>query len=68
MFKNYWKDIIPVAFDFVTRQGRIKYVRSIYRDLFQWSESAGRAIELFRKNAPSMHPITVSIVAKLIPK
>uniref|UniRef100_A0A1I8ERW6 Leukotriene A-4 hydrolase n=1 Tax=Wuchereria bancrofti TaxID=6293 RepID=A0A1I8ERW6_WUCBA len=66
--KNYWKDIIPVAFDFVTRQGRIKYVRSIYRDLFQWSESAGRAIELFRKNAPSMHPITVSIVAKLIPK
>ncbi|KAK6107032.1 Aminopeptidase ltah-1.1 [Brugia pahangi] len=66
--KNYWKDIIPVAFDFVTQQGRIKYVRSIYRDLFQWSESAGRAIELFRKNAPSMHPITVSIVAKLIPK
>uniref|UniRef100_A0A158Q6S5 Leuk-A4-hydro_C domain-containing protein n=1 Tax=Elaeophora elaphi TaxID=1147741 RepID=A0A158Q6S5_9BILA len=66
--KNYWKDIIPVAFDFVTQQGRIKYLQSIYRDLFLWSESAGRAIELFRKNAPSMHPITVSVVAKLIPK
>ncbi|EFO24658.2 leukotriene A4 hydrolase [Loa loa] len=66
--KNHWKDIIPVAFDFVTQQGRIKYVRPIYRDLFLWSESAGRAIELFMKNAPSMHPITVSVVGKLIPK
>ncbi|KAL3998959.1 Peptidase M1 family protein [Acanthocheilonema viteae] len=66
--KNYWEDIIPLAFDFVTQQGRIKYVQPIYRDLFLWSESAGRAIELFKKNAPSMHPITVSVVAKLIPK
>ncbi|VDK76038.1 unnamed protein product, partial [Onchocerca ochengi] len=66
--KNYWKPIIPVALDFVTQQGRIKYVRLIYKDLFLWSESAGRAIETFTKNAPSMHPITVSVVAKLIPK
>ncbi|VDK82515.1 unnamed protein product [Litomosoides sigmodontis] len=66
--KNYWENIIPVAFDFVTRQGRIKYVRPIYRDLFLWSESAGSAIELLKKNAPSMHPVTVSVVAKLIPK
>ncbi|KAM3720883.1 Aminopeptidase ltah-1.1 [Dirofilaria immitis] len=66
--KNHWKAIIPVALDFVTQQGRIKYVRPIYRDLFLWAESAGRAIDTFRKNAPSMHPIAVSIVGKLIPK
>lgn len=29
--KYRWKEIIPVAFDFVTHQGRIKYVRPIYR-------------------------------------
>ncbi|VDK51138.1 unnamed protein product [Gongylonema pulchrum] len=58
--KNYWEDIIPLALDFVTKQGRLKYVRPIY--------NAGRAIETFMKNAPYMHPITVSTVSKLIPK
>uniref|UniRef100_A0A915PXM7 Peptidase M1 leukotriene A4 hydrolase/aminopeptidase C-terminal domain-containing protein n=1 Tax=Setaria digitata TaxID=48799 RepID=A0A915PXM7_9BILA len=66
--KNYWKAIIPVALNFVTQQGRIKYLRPIYRDLFLWSESASRAIETFMKNGPSMHPVTVSVVGKLIPK
>ncbi|VDN49493.1 unnamed protein product [Gongylonema pulchrum] len=29
--KNYWEDIIPLALDFVTKQGRLKYVRPIYK-------------------------------------
>lgn len=29
--KNYWENIIPLALDFVTKQGRLKYVRPIYK-------------------------------------
>ncbi|VDK19867.1 unnamed protein product [Anisakis simplex] len=66
--KAQWKPIIPVALKFVTDYGRIKYLRPVYKGLFLWTESAGQAIAQFQKNAPSMHPISVSVVSKLIPK
>uniref|UniRef100_A0A0N5ASU4 Leuk-A4-hydro_C domain-containing protein n=1 Tax=Syphacia muris TaxID=451379 RepID=A0A0N5ASU4_9BILA len=65
---SYWKKILPLALDFVTRQGRLKFVRPIYSKLFSWDASAGQAICTFQKNAPFMHPITAAVVSKLIPK
>uniref|UniRef100_A0A914RSN2 Peptidase M1 leukotriene A4 hydrolase/aminopeptidase C-terminal domain-containing protein n=1 Tax=Parascaris equorum TaxID=6256 RepID=A0A914RSN2_PAREQ len=41
---------------------------SMAMDLFLWTESAAEAIAQFRKSAPFMHPICVSLIEKLIPK
>uniref|UniRef100_A0A0M3I5S5 Leuk-A4-hydro_C domain-containing protein n=1 Tax=Ascaris lumbricoides TaxID=6252 RepID=A0A0M3I5S5_ASCLU len=66
--KARWEPIIPTAIKFVTNYGRVKYLRPIYKDLFLWTKSATEAIAQFKKNVPFMHPISVSIVEKLIPK
>ncbi|KAK7101710.1 leukotriene A-4 hydrolase-like [Littorina saxatilis] len=62
--KSRWKDIIPRALEFVTEQGRMKFVRPIYRDLYQWEEAREAAIENFKKHCVEMHSTTAKEVAK----
>lgn len=62
--KAHWKPAIPLALDFVTVQGRMKYTRPIYRDLNAWDASRDLAIERFKANRPYMHGTTAAMVAK----
>jgi len=48
----------------VTEQGRMKFTRPLYRDLNEWDEARPLAVETFKKNRPSMHNTTASLVAK----
>ncbi|VDN04017.1 unnamed protein product [Thelazia callipaeda] len=66
--KNQWRPIVRLALHFIASQGRISYLRPIYRALFHWSKNRRRAIHAFQSNASFMHPITKAIVADLIPK
>uniref|UniRef100_A0A914WEU3 Peptidase M1 leukotriene A4 hydrolase/aminopeptidase C-terminal domain-containing protein n=1 Tax=Plectus sambesii TaxID=2011161 RepID=A0A914WEU3_9BILA len=59
-----WAPILDVALKFVTDQGRMKFVRPIYKDLVAWDVAASRAKETFIANRPFMHPITATMVAK----
>ncbi|XP_026762950.2 leukotriene A-4 hydrolase isoform X2 [Galleria mellonella] len=52
------------AFDFVNRQGRMKYVRPIYRDLYAWEDVRERAIENFLKNEPYMMHVSAYTLRK----
>lgn len=60
--KAKWTPIIPKALEFVQSNGRIKYVKPVYRKLFSWEESRQKALDTFEKNQPFMHPITVIVV------
>ncbi|MFH4979168.1 hypothetical protein AB6A40_005877 [Gnathostoma spinigerum] len=64
--KAQWKPIIQTALNFVSAQGRLKYVRPIYKNLFAWNETCEVAKALLEKNAPLMHPLTVSVLRKLL--
>ncbi|KAI6230990.1 Leuk-A4-hydro-C domain-containing protein [Aphelenchoides besseyi] len=60
--KAKWTPVIEKALEFVKANGRIKFVRPIFKKLFDWKESRELAIETFEKNQSVMHPITVIVV------
>ncbi|XP_043569231.1 leukotriene A-4 hydrolase [Chiloscyllium plagiosum] len=59
-----WEKAIPLALEMVTVQGRMKFTRPLYRDLYNFEQAREQAIETFKKNKPCMHPITAALVAK----
>jgi leukotriene-A4 hydrolase len=62
--KARWEPIIELALKFVDSQGRMKYVRPIYRDLNGWSATKTKARDTFLKGRQYMHPITAEMIAK----
>lgn len=52
------------AVDLVTRVGRMKFVRPIYRDLFGWPEKRQVALDTFAANKDKMMAICRDMVAK----
>uniref|UniRef100_A0A0N5BUD8 Leuk-A4-hydro_C domain-containing protein n=1 Tax=Strongyloides papillosus TaxID=174720 RepID=A0A0N5BUD8_STREA len=66
--KAEWEDIIDPTLKFVTKYGRIKYIKPLYNILFSWPPSKDRAIETFKKNKPYMHPITAHVVEQMLPR
>jgi len=45
-----WEDAIPLAIQMVSEQGRMKFLRPIYRDLYNWEEKREVAIQTFNSN------------------
>ncbi|KAK7861618.1 hypothetical protein R5R35_010123 [Gryllus longicercus] len=62
--KGQWTEKIPLALKFVTKQGRMKYVRSIYRELYEWKEARPEAIRHFKTHRKAMMFLTAYKVAK----
>ncbi|XP_039759407.1 leukotriene A-4 hydrolase isoform X2 [Pararge aegeria] len=52
------------ALQFVNKQGRMKYVRPLYRDLYAWEEVRERVIANFLKNEPFMMHVTAYMLKK----
>jgi len=62
--KAKWMEQVQLALDFVTEQGRMKFIRPIYRDLYAWEDVRGKTIETFKRNRPSMMYVSAYTVAK----
>lgn len=63
--KARYEPIIPSALEFVTWQGRMKFVESIYGDLNDWEgEPQKLALKTFEENRDTMHASSVQVVAK----
>ncbi|XP_068620397.1 leukotriene A-4 hydrolase isoform X2 [Battus philenor] len=50
--------------NFVNQQGRMKYVRPIYRDLYAWEDVRQQAIDNFLKNEPYMMHVSAYTLRK----
>ncbi|WKY04325.1 hypothetical protein Q1695_005377 [Nippostrongylus brasiliensis] len=61
-----WQPIIPKALAFVLTVGRMKFCKPVYRSLFGWPAAREKAVAQFEANRKHMHPITESIIAKLL--
>lgn len=57
------ESIIPVAVRFITTQGRMKFVRPLYRALFKSKMGKQLAVDTFLKNKDFYHPIGVKMIA-----
>ncbi|CAH0401387.1 unnamed protein product [Chilo suppressalis] len=58
------KDRLTDIFNFVNHQGRMKFVRPIYRDLYAWEEVRQSAIVNFLKNEPLMMHVSAYTIRK----
>ncbi|CAD6196149.1 unnamed protein product [Caenorhabditis auriculariae] len=61
-----WQPILEPSLAFALAIGRMKYCKPIYRALFAWPQARDRAIAQFKANIPNMHPITASVIQKLL--
>ncbi|GBN81512.1 Leukotriene A-4 hydrolase [Araneus ventricosus] len=52
--RAHWKDIIPEAVKFITEQGRMKFVRPIYRCLYDWDETRELAVSTYNDHSSEM--------------
>ncbi|CAH2042554.1 unnamed protein product, partial [Iphiclides podalirius] len=52
------------VFNFVNQQGRMKYVRPIYRDLYAWEEVRQQAIDNFLQQEPYMMHVSAYTLRK----
>ncbi|XP_055883336.1 leukotriene A-4 hydrolase-like [Biomphalaria glabrata] len=62
--KVKWEDCVPHALDFVNEQGRMKFVRPIYKKLGVWEYSRPKAIANYKLHREEMHNTTAMLVAK----
>ncbi|XP_030031812.1 leukotriene A-4 hydrolase isoform X1 [Manduca sexta] len=52
------------VFNFVNQQGRMKYVRPVYRDLYAWEDVRDQAIDNFLKNEQYMMHVSAYTIRK----
>ncbi|XP_023947707.2 leukotriene A-4 hydrolase [Bicyclus anynana] len=52
------------ALEFVNNQGRMKFVRPLYRDLYAWEEVRERVIKNFLENEPYMMHVSAYMLRK----
>jgi len=57
------ESIIPVVVRFITSQGRMKYVRPLYRRLYRSKIGKNIAIDTFLEHKDIYHPIAVKMIA-----
>lgn len=57
------EDILPIVARFITSQGRMKYVRPLYRAMFESKMARALAVETFIKHKDFYHPIAAKMVA-----
>uniref|UniRef100_A0A0B7A8X7 Peptidase M1 leukotriene A4 hydrolase/aminopeptidase C-terminal domain-containing protein n=1 Tax=Arion vulgaris TaxID=1028688 RepID=A0A0B7A8X7_9EUPU len=62
--KVKWENSVTHALKFVNEQGRMKFVRPIYRDLYDWEYARPLAIANFNAHRSEMHNTAAALVAK----
>ncbi|CAG9857794.1 unnamed protein product [Phyllotreta striolata] len=62
--KAKWADKVQDVVDWINVVGRMKFVRPLYRDLFQWDVTKSKAVENFKANRRNMMHVTAYVLAK----
>uniref|UniRef100_A0A8C5U0Y3 Leukotriene A(4) hydrolase n=1 Tax=Malurus cyaneus samueli TaxID=2593467 RepID=A0A8C5U0Y3_9PASS len=62
--RSKWEEAIPLALKMATDQGRMKFTRPLFRDLYSFDKSRDLAVKTFLEHRASMHPVTSMLVGK----
>ncbi|NXY81179.1 LKHA4 hydrolase, partial [Alcedo cyanopectus] len=62
--KSKWEAAIPLALKMATDQGRMKFTRPLFRDLYNFDKSRDLTVKTFLEHRASMHPVTSMLVGK----
>uniref|UniRef100_A0A8C9WN95 Leukotriene A(4) hydrolase n=2 Tax=Scleropages formosus TaxID=113540 RepID=A0A8C9WN95_SCLFO len=59
-----WEEAVPLAFQMATEQGRLKYTRPLFRELYNFEKYRQEAVNMFLQHRAAMHPVTAALVAR----
>jgi len=62
--KSKWVDSYKHVVTFLEEQGRMKFVRPLYKEMYKYDESRELAVETFKKNQDNYHIICANMLAK----
>lgn len=55
---------VPAALKMATEQGRMKFTRPLFREVYGFTKYREEALRMFQDHRAAMHPVTASLVAK----
>ena len=59
-----WEDSFPLVVEFLLEQGRMKFVRPLYREMYKSEKSKELAIKTFKDNRQIYHKIASAMIEK----
>ncbi|KAK1166985.1 leukotriene A-4 hydrolase-like [Acipenser oxyrinchus oxyrinchus] len=59
-----WEEAVPLALQMATEQGRMKFTRPLFRELYVFDKYREQTVSTFLKCRSAMHPVTAMLVAK----
>ncbi|KAL0962731.1 hypothetical protein UPYG_G00344570 [Umbra pygmaea] len=62
--RSKWEDSVVMALKMATEQGRMKYTRPLFREVYNFDIYREEAVRVFVSQREAMHPVTASLVAK----
>ncbi|XP_020782000.1 leukotriene A-4 hydrolase isoform X2 [Boleophthalmus pectinirostris] len=64
--RSKWEEMVPVALRMATEQGRLKYTRPLFREVYTFEKYREEAVRVFQAHRAGMHPVTAGLVAKAL--
>uniref|UniRef100_A0A3P9K287 Leukotriene A(4) hydrolase n=1 Tax=Oryzias latipes TaxID=8090 RepID=A0A3P9K287_ORYLA len=62
--RSKWEEAVPLALKMATEQGRMKFTRPLFREVFNFNKYRDEAVKVFAAHRTAMHPVTAGLVAK----
>uniref|UniRef100_A0A672QWK3 Leukotriene A-4 hydrolase n=1 Tax=Sinocyclocheilus grahami TaxID=75366 RepID=A0A672QWK3_SINGR len=62
--KAHWEEAVPLALKMATEQGRMKFTRPLFKEVYNFSKYSDEAVKTFKENRGALHPVTAMLVVK----
>uniref|UniRef100_A0A3Q3A6X1 Leukotriene A(4) hydrolase n=1 Tax=Kryptolebias marmoratus TaxID=37003 RepID=A0A3Q3A6X1_KRYMA len=62
--RSKWEEAVPLALKMATEQGRMKFTRPLFREVFNFEKYRDESVRTFAAHRSAMHPVTSGLVAK----
>ncbi|CAK6983123.1 leukotriene A-4 hydrolase [Scomber scombrus] len=62
--RSRWEDKVAMALKMATEQGRMKFTRPLFREVYNFEKYREEALRVFLAHRAEMHPVTAGLTAK----
>ncbi|XP_051544311.1 leukotriene A-4 hydrolase-like [Myxocyprinus asiaticus] len=62
--KAHWEEAVPLALKMATEQGRMKFTRPLFKEVYNFPKYSDKAVKTFKEHRGALHPVTEMLVAK----
>uniref|UniRef100_A0A672YUH6 Leukotriene A(4) hydrolase n=1 Tax=Sphaeramia orbicularis TaxID=375764 RepID=A0A672YUH6_9TELE len=62
--RSKWEDAVPKALQMATEQGRMKFTRPLFREVYNFEKFHDEAVRVFLGHRGELHSVTAALVAK----